>query len=69
MGGAYENIIRRAGWQCCGAIRAKKDSGSARQGETTNTRKRAATRIALTYLFRQWGWEAVRSFFTELKVF
>jgi len=29
------------------AARQKKDSGSARQGETTNTRKRAAARIAL----------------------
>jgi hypothetical protein len=26
----------------------KKDPGSARQGETTNTKKRAAARIALT---------------------
>jgi hypothetical protein len=30
------------------ALGQKKDSGSARQGETTNTEKRATARIALT---------------------
>jgi hypothetical protein len=45
--------------------RPKKRFGQRTQGETTNTKKRATTRIALTCRVRPAGGAAVRSFFAK----
>jgi hypothetical protein len=58
------NIILGKDWQSCNSsAMAKKRFGQRTQGETTNTRKRAAARIALTCLVGQWRHAGVRIFY------
>jgi hypothetical protein len=61
------NTILAKDWQSCNSsAMAKKRFGQRTQGETTNTRKRAAARIALTCLIGQWRHGGVRIFYGKL---